>query len=102
MPYSDENKQREWQKEWKRKKRLETIEKLGGHCIYCGCDIVEALEINHKSGGGRQSRKHHVRPHTENIDELELTCIVCNAWHKAVKLLGIPDNWKIIWNNRKT
>lgn len=41
-----------YQKTYLRKVRLRVLEKIGGHCVYCGCDIQEALEINHINGGG--------------------------------------------------
>jgi hypothetical protein len=31
------------------------------------------------------------------IDDLELTCKVCNAWHHLTKLKGIKDGWTITW-----
>lgn len=73
--------------------------------MYCGCDISEALEINHKNGGGHKRKKWQTRRAfyfailngKQNKDELELTCRVCNAWHCLTRLRGIEDHWDIKW-----
>lgn len=126
MPYKDIEKQREWQRIWAKKKRLNdpykhrevyrkyrwnvrlrVIEQFGGKCVYCGCNIPEALEINHINGGGAKEKRETNRGEMfyldilkgrRNMEDLELTCIVCNAWHKATKIKGIEDHWKIVWN----
>ena len=79
----------------KRKLRCQAIEKLGNKCVYCGCDIFEALEINHVNGDGRQawletgtSPMHRQIRDGEYPHEVELTCRVCNSVH-YLKLKGI-------------
>lgn len=92
--------------------RLRTLELLGNKCVYCGCDIPEALEINHINGGGNKEKKERhyngrefyldIVSSRRKIDDLELTCIVCNAWHRATKLKGIENRWRITWEKDKT
>lgn len=58
-------------------------------CSQCGCDVFEALEINHKNGGGGREYKKvkHVKFYLRIIkgirpvDDLDLRCKVCNAVH---------------------
>lgn len=118
MPFNDIDKQREWQREYQRRRRSTRLEQgrilrkkvidlFGGKCVYCGCDIFEVLEINHKNGGGNAERRKsgswqggngYLREFlngTRNKDDYELTCRICNAWHYLVKIKGIPDRWKI-------
>jgi len=114
MPYKNKAKQRKAQRDWvkknraKRKKydrelRLKAIEKLGGKCVNCGCDNVDALEFNHKNGGGYSEYKAHggcgrqicLDILARRRDDIELTCKVCNALHCLVKLKRLPNKWKI-------
>ena len=127
MPYKDKDKQREYQRkyqrEWARKNRQsqrnycrnlrqQVLELLGNKCINCGCDIVEALEINHKKGGGNQEKKNKYKKSAKwfyldilknrrNTQDLELRCIICNSHHRLTQLQKIPDFWKIVWNKPK-
>jgi hypothetical protein len=132
MPYKDKNKQKEFQhnhylknrtkyqnrsNEWKRKNRIKIneyvqnlrkkiLELLGNKCVYCGCDIPEALEINHIKGGGNQE-KHYRRARTmyyldilkgrRDIKELELTCRVCNSVHYLEKLKKLGKHWEVTY-----
>lgn len=63
---------------------------LGGTiCCQCGCDVFEALEINHIDGGGSAERR--VAHHTQHIRDIanrkiditkfNVLCRVCNAAH---------------------
>ena len=121
MPYSNPQKQRDFQKNWiatKRSKdrdsqrrywkkiRKQVIDKLGGRCINCGCDNPDALEINHINGGGNEDKRIngngkqfylHILNGTRKTDDLEMTCIVCNALHRATKIQHIDENWTVIW-----
>lgn len=119
MPYKNPNKQREFQKEWQRKHRAEArkyqrslrtkvLELLGGKCVYCGCNDFEALEINHINGQGakeKQKRWKHgnkgyycaILNGTRSIEDLELTCRVCNARHYLNDIKGIGGTWIIQW-----
>lgn len=91
-------------RDYRLKVKLEAYKKINGDkiikCVYCGCDNIEALEINHKEGGGHKERVkdklHHgglefynlLRQNKYDISKLELTCIVCNARHRAIMKLG--------------
>jgi len=117
MPYLDKQKQRDFNRDWARRNRAsqrkysqnnrkKILEKLGGKCVYCGCDIPEALEINHINGGGTKEKyfTHRKQFYLDilagryDISKLELTCKICNAWHCLVKLKGIEDRWRITFN----
>ena len=128
MPYKDKIKNQEYQRDWSRNKfsseeeknkrrkymrdyerrlREKVIKLLGGKCHYCDCNEFDALEINHKYGGGRKERPQNNRrgksfylaiiKGRRTKEDLELTCRVCNAWHYLVKLKGVKSNWKIEW-----
>ena len=51
MPYADQEQQRAYQREWKRKQRARykarVIELLGPGCVRCGNDDVRLLELDH-------------------------------------------------------
>ena len=92
-------------------RKLSVFNILGGaKCKYCGCDDLNALEINHKNGGGNRARRLSRGGKTGGnslVDEIcsgrlspdvvEVTCRVCNAWHYITKKIGY-DKWKITWN----
>ncbi len=95
---------------YRRKVREKIIQMLGGVCVYCRCDDFYALEINHIKGQGtKESRNRKGGYSSTNLlmdihmgrrgtDDLELTCGVCNAWHRLVKLNGVHDGWTITYN----
>lgn len=98
--HSGDNKTESQKTLYERRKR-QTINRLGGKCSNCGCDIYEALEINHINGGGNEERKT-----TSGItffnqiirgerNDVEVTCKVCNAIHTLVKLKKLGDHWKV-------
>lgn len=101
-----------YQKTYLRNVRLRVIEKMGGKCIYCGCDIPEALEINHLNQEGKhQDKKRYGTVNTKNLllnilngsrktDDLELACRICNGWYYLVNDKHIENNWTIIWNEK--
>ena len=116
MPYSDKDKQREYQRDWAKRNREsrrkygkllreKVLILLGGKCVNCDCDEFEVLEINHKNGGGRKEKYTHrakqfylhILNGTRKTDDLELTCMPCNTLHKAKILKKAKSNWKIIW-----
>jgi 5-methylcytosine-specific restriction endonuclease McrA len=100
---------REVQKEYRRKLRQRVITKMGGKCVNCGCDIQDALEINHKNGGGRKEyggsgagdyQKHMlfaILNGTRSMDDLELRCKVCNALHYVTMIKKLPGKWRVKW-----
>ena len=85
--------------------RRKAFEMLGGKCVYCGCNIPDALEINHINGNWRQERKRGWRKTVQYIEReilkgtypepVELTCRVCNAAH-YLKMKGMTG-FKVIW-----
>ncbi|MEK6881614.1 MAG: hypothetical protein AABY22_18480 [Nanoarchaeota archaeon] len=95
-----------------RKKLKTTIYKMISNnkieCVNCGCNIFEALEINHKFGGGTKENKKRmgkrsgsalqfyksIRDKKYDITKLELVCIPCNAIHRAIMKLG-KNHWNI-------
>lgn len=95
-------------REYGRNLRKQVIELLGGKCIYCGCEAPEALEINHKNGGG-YNEKYYKKYRTSfyldilkgrrTKDDLELTCRVCNAVHYLEKLKNLGKHWTVIYHN---
>lgn len=116
MPYKNKDKNREYQRRWgrkhqkekreyRRKIRKKVLEKLGGKCVYCGCDIPEALELNHKNGGGNKESKLKgnisiylaILNGSRKTDDLELTCRVCNGYYYLKEIKKIKGNWKITW-----
>lgn len=117
MPFKDPQKNKDYQKNWIKLKRERTqesqrkylrslrirvIEKLGGKCVNCGCDNFAALEINHIKGCGRKDRRvgskqYYLSILSDKIKDLEMTCIVCNALHKAKVINKIEDDWVISW-----
>ena len=87
------------------KRRMRVLSLLGGAiCIYCGCDEIGALEINHKNGGGAKEWRGGAGSRaTSDIfygrrptDDLEVVCRVCNAWHYITRKTGV-NKWTIIW-----
>lgn len=108
--HRNKEKRNAYMREYRRNVRKRVLQLLGGKCTYCGCDTFEALEINHKNGGGTEesNKRKSGRSSTSLVmeihmgrrgtDDLEIACIVCNAWHKAVKLNGLSDGWNITWS----
>ena len=117
MPYKDKNKANESSKLWQREHRSKmrelykqlrnkAITKLGGKCVNCGCDNYDALEFNHINGGGSKERTstkgyrvflYSIINNTRPINDIELTCKVCNALHCLVQLKHLPNNWTITY-----
>ena len=117
MPFKDPQKRREYQnkwgknnrikkREWNRQLRIKVLIKLGGKCVNCGCNDLNALEINHINGGGRQEQiKKYNRSHRAFLyaillgkrptNDLEITCKVCNSLHYLKEIKKVKGNWKI-------
>jgi hypothetical protein len=110
------DKKREYDRNWKRRNRatqkkyeqelrVRAITKLGGKCITCGCDDLQALEFNHINGGGYTEHfKHGGCQKQLYLDilfdrriDIDLRCRVCNSLHYLVELKGLKNRWKIIW-----
>jgi len=120
MPFSDPEKNREYQRKWarrhrevfieyRRKLRQRVIDRLGGKCVNCGCTVLEALEINHKNGGGRKeylgkgasdrSRDmlFAILNGKRSTDDLEIRCKVCNSLHYVETIRKLPGRWTVAW-----
>lgn len=91
---------------FRKKRKEEVFRMLGGAvCVYCGCDHVPALEINHRNGGGSQEMRSGAGSRLvsdifygrRGMSDLEIVCRVCNAWHYITRKTGV-DNWSIKWN----
>ena len=89
----------------RRERRLRVLGMIGPlQCVYCGCNTIGALEINHKNGGGCKENKGAGSVTVNNVyfgrrktDDLEIVCRVCNAWHYISRKIG-EDRWKITWS----
>ena len=90
-------------------KVLNILSNNNPHWVRCGCDDIRLLEINHKNGGGNQEcRKgekitniyYEIYKGRRGMDDLEILCRVCNAWHYLeLKYGGLP--YKIIYNEEE-
>lgn len=94
------NKQNQWLK--KRNKRLTAMKKIGSlKCVYCGCDDIRTLQINHKNCDGQKDRNTTLHKKIINGErdtkDLEITCQICNWRHYLTHKYGI-NNWTITWN----
>lgn len=88
-------------------RRLKALEMIGGACcVYCGCDVVSFLEINHKNGDGCKEWKKmgagivdRLLNGTRTTDDLEVACRVCNNLHYLqLKDPEAAKGFKVIWN----
>lgn len=82
------------------KRKDKVFQLLGGpSCVYCGCDNMQALEINHKKDFG--TREHGTKllndicSGRKKKEDFEIVCRVCNALH-YMKMKGIKG-WKVTW-----
>lgn len=78
-------------------------------CSRCGCDDTRLLEINHKSGGGRQEFKKAKTPIQNQIihrnrttDDLELLCKPCNHIHYLELKFKKPLPMQVVWTGYKS
>lgn len=88
--------------------KAKVLEKLGGPiCVYCGCDDIRILEINHVNGGGAIQRRNKLTKSgsgllkdisigVTSVDGLNVACRVCNAIHDVRKRFGI-HNHSVEW-----
>jgi hypothetical protein len=96
-------------KEYRWKFRLSVLTIVGRgviKCVNCGCTNPRFIEINHKNGGGIKDIRpdpmkfyYSIKKLERHIDDLELTCRICNTLHYMELLHGkLP--YKIIWNEK--
>jgi hypothetical protein len=98
---------------WRKKSfALQRIAKSGRPmCVYCGCDFLRALEINHKNCNRKQCEDNYGKPESgysfykrivdgvRSIGDLEITCGVCNRTHYFQRKFGL--NWKVSYDSFK-
>lgn len=110
MPYKNPKKQREWCQNRYQRIKKEALIKISGEaiCVYCGCNDIRILEINHKYLGGSKERKDKpcnvghglyikITNGLREVNDLEVLCRVCNALHYVKKKFDI-NNFKIKWS----
>lgn len=94
--YYEANKERLWTNRRKRQ-RLLVLQKISGSqkpkCTHCGCNVLEALQINHISpedstciSDGKKYGSYHmfykaILEGRRKTNDLEVACRVCNARH---------------------
>lgn len=91
------------------KRRLFALQRIAGSekpiCVYCGCDDIRFLEINHKNGGGSKEFKKGrnsanflwaIVTGRRKTDDLEVACRVCNALHYLKSKFGNAP-FKVVW-----
>lgn len=74
-------------------------------CVYCGCDDVRFLEVNHKEGGGAKEAIMSgnnfywaIIKGRRNTDDLEIACRPDNALHYLKLKYGkSADQFEILW-----
>lgn len=87
--------------------KLRVLQKISGLEIpvcNCNCNDLRALEKNHKNLGGAKERilnKHIERDilsGKRGVDDLEVTCRVCNSAHYLFKKYGLVFKVQFIGN----
>ena len=74
-------------------------------CVNCGCNDERVIEINHKNGDGCKERKKYpsvtmwrkIVKGERGVNDLELTCIVCNALDRANRKTYSKLPYSIRW-----
>ncbi len=106
---SHREKWKEYGRAYRRRTKQRAMEILGGaKCVYCGCNILDFLEINHKNPIGKKNKSPTVRrggigfwslivQGKVDTSNLEVTCKVCNTLHYLQHRYGETGH-RIIWN----
>ncbi len=70
------------------RRRAALIARLGGKCVYPGCDETERLELHHEDNGARRHWRQMNRwtriKHYEEDAEKGMIQLLCHAHHTAV------------------
>lgn len=109
-------KRRIQQNNYRKSVRQRVFQRLGGaRCVYCGCDDIRFLEVNHKNGGGNKTDFKskagglgcgrgwtfygNILNGKRRIDDLEVACRVCNALHYLKVKFGseATTNFRVNW-----
>lgn len=76
-------------------------------CVYCGCDFLRALEINHKNCDKKELERKFKKPESgysfyqrivngdRPTGDLEVVCGVCNKNHYFQRKFGLK--WQVIY-----
>lgn len=108
-PYVKERKlprQRLYQQRYFQYIKKKALDLLDWKCVYCGCDIPELLEVNHKeigTGRNRHSKMSSIDFYSKIVngqiplDTVERTCKICNTWHYCQKKYGDTGH-RVIWS----
>ena len=90
------------------RRKMRVLQKLGGaKCVYCGCDEVRILEVNHKNGDGHHEKTYlwsgsgfygAILSGKRKTDDLEVCCKVCNTMHYVKNGLGISGH-TVVWRS---
>lgn len=85
MPFSDKETQKEYQREWMRKRRLKWIGLMGGVCVNCGAtadleiDHVDpTLKISHRIWSWNEERI------KSELKKCQLLCVECHKVKSAI------------------
>lgn len=92
----------------RREQKIKVLNLLGGcFCVNCGCDEIDLLEINHKSGGGTRERKNDrkgstvmssILHHGRKTEDLDVRCRLCNALYSIeLKNPEIASRFSVKW-----
>ena len=108
----NKDKRNKYQRNYHQKFKEEVYRKVGKGrlvCVYCDCNDISFLEINHKNGDGNNERREisgglntpyrfwkNIKDGKRKIDDLELVCKLCN-WNHYYKL-KFKTNQQVIWN----
>lgn len=89
---------------------LQKISKAGKpKCVYCGCNFPRALEINHKNCNRKELEHKYGKPESgysfykrivvgdRPIEDLEITCGVCNKNHYFKRKFGLQ--WIVTYDS---
>lgn len=84
-----------YQRDWKRKRRLQVIDHYGGRCLCCGETRWQFLALDHKDGGGTKHREETGARGDAMIDWIlknnfpDLFQILCHNCNQARGFYGI-------------
>lgn len=82
---ANKEKQRQYQRNWRKQCRLEAIAHYGGKCKCCGEDRHEFLSFDHINGGGSKERQQ------TNLSGADFA--------RKLKKLGWPDYIRLLCHN---
>jgi|YelNatPaOPRAMG01_1025707.scaffolds.fasta_scaffold36599_4 hypothetical protein len=80
-------------------------------CVYCGCDFLRVLEINHKNCNKRELERKFRKPEsgysfykrivngTRTTEDLEVVCGVCNKNHYFQRKFGL--RWQVVYEYQR-